>query len=178
LAWLKGASAAEILQIDAIALDPSLHLGPSFTQRLRNGGHVSRVSMQKRPDLLAPFAVVLGQSLLFAVFRDASEPLPGLLCRQSPNGLWKVPELDRSGPRQQPRRQKVLLQFPDVERPGVREQGARRVVGELHVSRALRHLSLEQPTDQQSKIFAALPKRRQRQGKTGDARQQVAAKLA
>jgi len=46
-----------------VALDPALHLGASFAQRLRDRGDVAPVLLEKRADFLAPLAVSLRQSL-------------------------------------------------------------------------------------------------------------------
>src|SRR5215469_1301427 len=76
-AWCgRAKSAAEVLHIDAVAFDPALHLRPGFPQRLRNRGHISRVLLEKRADLLASLPVDLGQSPGLAIFREAAEPLP------------------------------------------------------------------------------------------------------
>ena len=150
----------KLVCVDAVALDPTLHLKPGLPERPCYSGDVPAVLSQQAENFLAPPLIAFAELQLASI---AGNAFRSRLWRRAPLGLRqrraeqvrKMRQLDAFASGQDGSRGNALFQFADVPRPVVQNQCARSVGAEADLFRPVCEVSPKEHADQQPEIFSA-----------------------
>src|SRR5262249_60746679 len=119
-----------LLDVDAVGLDPPLHLKPGLPERPCNSGNVPAVLSQQTENFLAPPLITVAELQLASIagedFRSRLWWRPRLrLRRRRAERLGQMRQPDAFAPRQNGSPGDARFQPADVPPPVVQKQGAR-----------------------------------------------------